>query len=65
MNCPDRVIDAEEVLAILDGSGIPAETLDTCSRLVYEWERSNEPDARVLVVRLAQALRDGSGAACD
>jgi hypothetical protein len=50
-------MDAVEVLAMLRGSGIPWKTLEPCAALVYEWERGNEPDARLFVVKIAKVLQ--------
>ena len=59
MNAPSTT-DGAEVLTMLETCGIPIETLDTCATLVYEWTCSDEPDARVLVVKIAEVLRDVS-----
>lgn len=54
--------DGEEIVAMLRDSGIPMEILDACALLVYEWQRDNEPDARVLVVKIAEVLGDAFSA---
>ena len=58
MSPDDAIDDGEEILAMLRDSGIPMKVLDACALLVYEWQRDNEPDARVLVVKIAEVLRD-------
>jgi hypothetical protein len=50
----------EEVMTILRQSGIPIETLNECAKLVYEWEESDEPDARLLIVKIARLLSNAS-----
>jgi hypothetical protein len=52
--------DGAEVLAALRASGIPMETLDACATLLHEWACGDEPDARILVVKIAEVLRDAS-----
>jgi hypothetical protein len=50
----------DEVLAVIDRSGISLEILDACARLIYEWELSGEPDARLVVIRMAKVLANAS-----
>ena len=55
-----RDYSAAELAAIIDTSGIPLKALDTCARLIYEWEQSGEPDARLVVIEVAKVLARAS-----
>ncbi len=48
--------EIDAVRSFIQGSGIPLDKLDAAAALVYEWERDDEPDARVLVVKIARLL---------
>ena len=49
-------LDQEDVERLVAESGLSDDKLYAAARLVYQWERGDEPDARVLVVRIAKLL---------
>jgi len=59
---PRRMADLElvDVVKVLNESGIASEKLDQCAHFIYEWERGDEPDARLVVIKIARVLADAS-----